>query len=125
MDHKTMRYLVRHPAKMMRYQATGKLPRLANPRSPLIDLLKSLYPSELCAIRNVTINLSLGYTGSRRFNTASQALDWLVPRQLSEDVASESWQDRRFHRSLSLEDLVAAGATVPERVSQDFERRNR
>lgn len=119
MNSRMIRHLLSHPAEMVRFQATGRLPKPVRPASPLIDLLESLTPHERLAIRGLRVSRELGYDGSRVFANAEQALNWLKPApEVFGVVHAESWRLKGFHRQLTLADLAAAAASVPESVAR-------
>jgi len=45
-NQRTLQHLLRRPSVMQKYLATGRLPTVSTPRSPLITLLQSLFPRE-------------------------------------------------------------------------------
>lgn len=117
-----MHRLATHPAELMRFQATGRLPSSVPPSSPLIELLRKIGPSDLTRLLGVTVDDRLGYTGSRQFQTAMQALNWVAPPGEHFDThwPAESWRDKRFSRALTLEEFLGCC----ERVPDDFRRRH-
>ncbi|WP_455233456.1 hypothetical protein [Geopseudomonas aromaticivorans] len=116
MDKDQMRILARNPAAMARFQATGKLPQLATPTGPLIDLLKAIPPMYRSRITGLTVGPALGYGGRRQFHTAEQALNWCNPTPRSQHPPAESWRDKRFSRPLYLDDLLAHASSYPEQI---------
>jgi hypothetical protein len=122
-DSKTLNHLARNPKAMMDFHATGKLPQMANPSSPLITLLRSIHPSELRLITAVRIGSALGYNSNTPFQNAAQALNWLKPNYSAQSYPSESHQNRRFTRALTIDDLARC-ANVPEMIRQDWWQRN-
>lgn len=112
-----IRKLATDPMAHARFRATGQLPREPEPpSSPLIDLLLKIPPRELSHLRGVRVGPELGYSGSRAFHSASQALLWLRPSSPADSVASESWRDKRFAGALHLDDLLACCAARPEGI---------
>jgi hypothetical protein len=122
-DNKTLQLLLRNPAAMARHHATGRTPALANPSSPLITLLKSLSPRDRSLITGLTIDASMGYSGSRIFATAGQAMNWLVPPHAATHYPSESWQDKRFQKALTIDEL-AKNANVPHDIVEHWWQRH-
>jgi hypothetical protein len=122
-DSKTLNHLARNPKAMMDFHATGKLPQMADPSSPLITLLRSIHPSELRLITAVRIGRSLGYSTNMPFQNAAQALNWLKPSYSAQSYPSESHQDKRFNRVLTIDDLAEC-ANVPEMIRKDWWQRN-
>jgi len=118
-DPRTLQHLLRRPSAMQKYLATGDQPRISTPRSPLITLLRSLYPRERHQITALRVSAALGYSGQRTFHTAEQALSWLVPHSPASHIPSESWQDRRFQQQLTIDDLSRI-AKVPITVSESW-----
>lgn len=118
---KQLRALTRDPAKLMRFQATGQVPRMIRPASPLISLLSSINPQDRARIVGLTVDAGLGYVESRCFHTAEQALNWVRPD--SEMVEGESWpgesyRDKRFDKQLFLEDVLDRAASYADGVMQ-------
>ena len=112
--------LMRNPKAMMDFHATGKLPEApVDPRSPLITLLKSFHPSERVRITRITIDSRMGYQGRHTFCNAAQALEWLCPPNRPQYLPSESAQDKRFQRPLSINNLTEC-ANVPEAIIRDW-----
>ncbi len=112
--------LATNPRDYIRFVTTGRLPRVVRPESPLIDLLEKIGPRDRCRIVGVTIGPSLGYSGSRVFDTAEQALNWVRPRQemLEGDPwPAESWRDKRFAGPLALATLLASASSYPQDLS--------
>lgn len=122
-DSKTLNHLIRHPEKMIDFHLTGRTPQLAEPKSPLITLLQSIPPAERRLVTAVRIGPTLGYNANTTFQNASQALNWLKPNYSAESYPSESRQDRRFQRALTIDDL-AKHANVPEMVKESWWRHN-
>lgn len=122
-DQRSLSLLMKRPSAMSRFLATGTLPSVAKPSSPLITLLESLSPRERSRIVGLKVGSALGYNGSRQFHTAHQALSWLTPANLSTMPASQSWQDRRFTRRLTIGDLQAC-ANVPADIVRTWWQRH-
>ena len=120
---KILHRLATRPHEYARYLQTGRLPRGVRPDSPLIRLLKALSPRDLVQIAGVTVNSSLGYTGSRQFANALQALQWVAPAdEVFDSFPAESWRDKRFAKQLHLEDLGAVSARFPEHLYARYPR---
>jgi hypothetical protein len=122
-DSKTLNHLLRNPKQMIDFQATGKLPQLAAPTSPLITLLQSISPNERRMITSVRIGQSLGYTSNKLFQNAAQALTWLKPGYSATSYPSESHQDKRFTKILTIDDL-ADFAKVPDMIKESWWRQH-
>lgn len=122
-DSKTLNHMIRHPEKMIDYHLTGNLPRLAEPRSPLITLLQSIPPSDRRLVTALRIGPSLGYNANTTFQNASQALNWLKPSYSAESYPSQSRQDKRFQKELTIDDLAGC-ANIPEVVRESWWRNN-
>jgi hypothetical protein len=119
-----LRHLMRDPKAMMNFQATGKLPEPpADPKSPLITLLQSFYPTERARITRVIIDHRMGYQGRRTFANAAQALDWLCPPNRPQYLPSESAQDKRFQKDLGVEEFLEC-AIIPEAIIKAWCRRS-
>lgn len=113
---KQINYLATHPHAHMQFKATGKLPTLVTPASPLIALLETIPPRLRVEIRGVRLNPALGYMNGSQFHTAEQLLRWLKPQRemLScESWPAESFRDKRFQRKLELSDLKPFCASWP------------
>lgn len=105
-----MSKIARSPSAHAKFMATGQAPEPAKPKSPLIDLLLSMTPRERSQIRGLVVDHRLGYMGQRTFESAAHALNWLTPSYPSSSYPSQSWQDKRFTRKLTREDLLACTA---------------
>lgn len=106
---------------MMRFQATGRVPQGIRPSSPLITLLEKIGGQYLGRILGLTVNESLGYSGSRQFTTGSQALNWLKPSdEVFGTFPADSWQIKNFNKVLTLDDLKASCSIFPESLSNAF-----
>lgn len=122
---KQLHRIATNPRDYVRFVSTGRLPRFVRPQSPLIDLLEQIAPRDRCAIRRLTVGVALGYTGSRTFDSAEQALNWVRPREEMLDGESwpaQSWLDRRFAKRLTLDDLLACAARFPEGIRDRYPR---
>lgn len=122
-DSKTLNHLIRHPEKMIDFHLNGNVPRLAEPKSPLITLLQSIPPSERRMITAVRIGPTLGYNANTTFQNVSQALNWLKPNYSAESYPSESRQDKRFRTVLTIDDLAKC-ANVPDIIRESWWRQN-
>jgi len=125
---KQLRELARNPTAYIRFHTTGELPRLVRPASPLIDLLTQIQPRYLPHITGVRVGLELGYSGSRTFHTAAQALHWVRPAPemlVGQTFPAESWRIKGFRAELFLEDLIEHCATWPEGLLNDHSRLRR
>lgn len=115
---KQMRYLIKNPQAMMKFQATGVLPQTRKaPSSPLIDLLEKLPPRLRLQIRGVRLHPHLGYQTSMQFHNAEQLFRWLRPeRELvgNETTPSESYRNKGFVKKLTLEELREFCASWPK-----------
>jgi hypothetical protein len=120
---KQLHRLATNPADMMRFQATGQLPSGVRPASPLITLLEQIGARDLPRIVGLTVDERLGYSGSRTFHTAAQALHWLKPApEVFGSFPAESWRIKAYSQQLSLEDLKACCATFPESLLREHAR---
>lgn len=120
MNSRQMRYLATNPRAIMDFRATGRLPRMVAPQSPLITLFETLSPRDRQAIRGIQLDPSLGYLCGARFHTAEQLHRWLKPASQMlehESCPAESYRDKRFHQRLSLEDLRPFVADWPDHFS--------
>lgn len=101
----------------------GCITRSADPQSPLITLVSSIWPRERALITNVVIGPQLGYTGQRRFHNLAQALNWLKPTYSATHHPSQSYQIARFQKALRISDLKEF-AQVPDHIVVAWERRH-
>lgn len=93
------------------------------PKSPLITLLKALGPGELGFIKGVTVGPSLGYSGTHRFDFASQALRWVCPSdEVFGSFPAQSWCIAGFQKTLYLEDLAQCCSEFPQRLFERYPR---
>lgn len=100
----------------MKFAATGELPALIRPRSPLIDLLEKISPRDRITIVGLAVNEALGYMGNRRFASAEAALRWVRPQAQmleSQSWPARSWQNKRFTKPLTLDTLLAQASGFP------------
>lgn len=120
---KQIRHIATNPQAHMRFLTTGRLPDLVSPRSPLIDLLLQITPRDRAAIVGLTVNPCLGYSGSRQFHTAEQALRWVRPEAEmleSQWWPAKSWLNAYFSRRLSLEMLLENASSFPQNLIQRY-----
>lgn len=111
---KQLHILATNPRAYARFVTTGQMPQGTRPASPLITLLESLGPRALGEIRGLTVDHRLGYTGSRTFAFGTQALRWVKPSdEVFGPFPAESWRDKRFQRTLTVEDLAECCAKLP------------
>jgi hypothetical protein len=109
------------PADYIRFATTGRMPEGKKPQGPLVELLKKIAPHDLAAIKGVTVDHRLGYTGSRRFQYASQAWRWIAPaEEVFDAFPAESWRDKRFLHCLYLEDFAQCCSHFPEQLFQRY-----
>lgn len=112
-----MHKLTTDPIARMRFDATGRLPQAQPaPSSPLIELLRDMTPAWRARIGGLEVGPELGYMGSRRFATASQALLWLSPSNAGDSHPAESWRDKRYVKKIFLGALLARCSSVPEGI---------
>ena len=117
MNSDQMKKLIRSPMAMMRYQTTGQLPKGIKPQSPLITLLEAINPADRARIVGVRVGQELGYSGSRQFHTAAQALRWIKPKEeVFDGFPADSWIIRHFQRRLTIDDLAGHCANMPADV---------
>lgn len=123
---KVIRELARNPQALMKFQATGRLPREHRPSGPLYDLLKAISPRDLGRLEGLTVGPALGYSGSRQFSYGSQALRWVAPPGDNfHPWPSESWKMGNFSRRLYIEDLLDCCAKVPSDLAEKYPRLRR
>lgn len=113
--------LATRPADYMRFAATGQLPKGTRPKGPLVELLLKISPRDLSGIKGVTVDARLGYTGSRQFHYAAQALRWIAPSdEVFDSFPADSWRDKRFQKRLYLEDFAECCASFPEQLLAQY-----
>jgi len=108
---------LRSPKAMIEFQMTGRV-RAQQSRTktnPLTLALQGIPPMYLSRIRGLTVDSRLGYTGRRQFNTASQALQWANPSHVAASHPADSWADRRFTRSIAIDDIIKCSVLTEER----------
>lgn len=121
--HAQIKRLLAKPAEMARYQMTGKLPEGVKPVSPLITLLEKISVRDRMLITGVVVDQRLGYSGSRTFANAEQALRWVKPApEVFGTFPAESWRLKGFSKELSLEDMSPCCSRVPEGLLQRLPR---
>ncbi|WP_028492617.1 hypothetical protein [Thioalkalivibrio sp. ALE19] len=117
MDHRDIRYMMRHPRAMMRFQTQGETPHRVKLQSPLINLLRRIPAPIRAQMRGVSVHPDLGYRTQAQFHTAEQLLRWLAPDSEvfeGEVPPSERMRDPRFTRPLTLDDLRPFVSDWPE-----------
>lgn len=115
-SQKQMRQLATNPATMARFRMSGQLPRTVTPSSPLIDLLEAIPPQVRLQMRGIKLSPELGYLSGAHFHNAEKLLKWLKPdREMLESQSwpAESQRDKRFRKTLALEDLKTHCASWP------------
>ena len=120
---KQLKRLATNPTDYVRFMATGQLPDTVRPTSPLIDLLLRLSPRDRIAIVGLTVDSSLGYSGSRIFGNAEQALRWIRPEAemlRSESYPARSWQDKRFTGPITLDTLLEKASSYPASLRRGY-----
>ena len=123
---KQLRRLATNPQDLMRFQATGQLPRGTKPTGPLIELLNAIGGRDRCNIRGVVVDERLGYMGTRRFETAQQAFLWVRPSdEVFGSFPADSWRIKDFVRPLTLEDLQECCTTFPDGILNGYPRLRR
>lgn len=76
-----------------------------------------MYARDLVLIRAVTVDQRLGYSGTRTFHTAAQALQWIKPAvEVFGAFPAESWRIKAFEKALGIADLAECCASFPEEV---------
>lgn len=125
MRPKQMKAIATNPMDYIRFTTTGRLPRLVRPEGPLIDLLRAIAPRDRVRITGLRVDSKLGYTGSRMFQTAEQALRWCAPDDEMlerESWPAESWRDKRFRGPISIDTLVGNASSYPEELKERYAR---
>ncbi len=120
---KQLHHIATNPRAHMRFMTTGRAPETVRPRSPLIDLLEKLSPRDRVAIVGLKVGPALGYTGSRQFASAESALRWMKPdHEMLKDRSwpAESWRDKRFAQAITLDQLIAHAARIPESLKARY-----
>lgn len=121
MRNKAMQYMLRHPKAYLDFQMTGRLPQGVRPQSPLIDAILRIAPRDRARMIGFMVSPDLGYTGSRRFHTVSQALNWIAPDdEVFGAFPAESSRIKAFRKALSFEDIAKACAQVPEDILRKY-----
>lgn len=115
MNSKIAKLLATNPHALAKFMRTGKLPQMHVADSPLIRLLLAVGKGHLHMFRGVTVDETLGYTGSRTFPTAAAALHWLQPPSAVDAWhPAESYRIKRgLVRELTLDDLLAKCTGAP------------
>lgn len=119
-----MRLLTRSPKHMMEHQATGRLPRVIEPESPLITLLERIGPRARQHISGVKLGPALGYQHSRTFENAESLYRWLKPDQWVPPHRDEAGQYKLacFRGPLTLAGLLGASHNYPRWLADDADR---
>lgn len=110
MNHRVTRYLLNHPAEMVKFKATGKVPTCTPVTSPLIVFLESLPPRELVRWTGIGPLVELGYDHPGGFQNAAQLLHWLKPEPElvgNETTPAETRKIKPFSRNITREMFAA------------------
>lgn len=117
MSRRKIQYMMKNPKALMDYQLRGQLPREQRaPSTPLRDLIEQIPPRLRVRFRGVTLGPKLGFTGRQQFQTLEQVFNWLGGSQTlvgNQTLPYQSWQDRRFTRKLTVNDLLPHCADYP------------
>ena len=120
---KQLHRMLTKPHEYMRFLTTGKAPQATRPDSPLIRVLEAVAPQDLLAIRGLTIDSRLGYSGLHTFHTAALALQWLKPSsEVFGTYPAGSWQDKRYRKQLQLADVLECASGYPEGLAARYPR---
>lgn len=115
---KIMKYLTTHPNDMMKFQMTGRVPNSVCPDSPLISILMTLSPRERLDIKGLNI-CNLGYQNNQVWQNAEQLMRWLKPSsEVIGNYIAGSYQNRRFQKQLSLQDIKDNAHSFPEYLNK-------
>lgn len=128
MNSRQAKKLATSPQAMMRFKATGKLPEIWHPDSPLIRLLESISPRDRLQVRVIRLSPELGYTGNHLFHSAEQLLRWLKPPAglvEGESCAAESCRIKAFTQEVTLDDLAKASQQFPETLLNNTKNKRR
>lgn len=118
---RALHLLATNPNVQQQYFRTGKLPTDDHQRvkTPLIALINSIPPRDRLLIKGIQIGPSLGYTRTLQFHNAAQLHNWLCPSHGGGTAANAS-ADRRFSRTLTIDDLSSCCSDLPAHVARDW-----
>lgn len=110
MYHSQMKYMLNHPAALMKYHMTRQAPSMRKPtQTPLWVCLSKMTPRDRLDTKNIHLNPKLGYNCSLHFANAEQVFDylgenrWIVGNQI---LPSESRIISSFKKTLTPADLT-------------------
>lgn len=116
-----LKRLLTRPSDYARFQMTGRLPRGTRPTGALVDLLKSINPRDRIAMVGFKVDARTGYTGSRQFHNAEQALRWICPSdEVFDSFPAESWRIKNFKPRLSIDEVIDCCAKVPPDLARKY-----
>lgn len=117
MTNTQIKAMMKSPQKLMRFHLTGKPPMERKaPLTPLLALINTIPIRQWHCYVGVTVDKSLGFNGSRQFNTLHQAALWLGRRAIlidNQTMPYQSWAIRGFNKKLTLDDLNAKCSKHP------------
>lgn len=112
-----VKYMMRSPKKLMHFHLTGQLPKVCPaPTTPLLDLINTIPVRSWCQYVGVTVDNTLGFNGSRQFNSLHQLATWLGRNKNlidNQTMPYQSWAIRGFNKKLTLDDLNAKCSKHP------------
>lgn len=119
---RSIHLLATNPRAQQEFLRTGKVPgndERQRRQSPLAVLIESIPPRDRPHIKGIQIGPALGYSRSLHFPNAARLHSWLCPTH-GGSTAADASTDRRFTRTLTIDDLSACCSGLPERIARDW-----
>ncbi|EGQ7973644.1 hypothetical protein I7Z51_002569 [Vibrio parahaemolyticus] len=117
MSHQAMNAMLRNPKQLIKYQMTGRLPRVSDaPATPLRDLISNIPPRLRLEFKGIRLSASLGFNSGAQFHNLEQLYSWLGADQKligSATMPYMSWRIAAFNKPLTLAELIPHCSTVP------------
>lgn len=119
---RSIHLLATNPRAHQEFIRTGKVPgndERQRRQSPLAVLIESIPLRDRPHIYGIQIGPTLGYSRSLHFSNAARLYSWLCPSH-GRSTAADASTDRRFNRTLTIDDLSACCSDLSERIARDW-----
>lgn len=111
MSNRQIQAMMKSPQKLMRFHATGQLPAQRKaPSTALLALINTIPVRHWSQYVGVTVDRSLGFNGSRQFNSLHQVAMWIGHNAKlidNQKMPYQSWAINGFSKTLTIDDLCA------------------
>jgi len=119
---RSIHLLATNPRAQQEFIRTGRVPgndQRQCRESPLAVLIASIPPRDRPHVVGIQIGPAMGFSRTLHFHNAARLLSWLCPPH-GGNTAADASTDRRFTRILTIDDLRACSADLPERIVNDW-----